>query len=93
MGLLEYDDEVVRVDEEVGIALPTNRWYKPKEGALVTFDPEVATYQQLPYIFEAGVAAEVATQDGTGSGYIYAYAMPSTAMNTLNTYSIEGGDN
>jgi len=93
MGRLEYDNDIKRVDESVGIALPTSRAYNPRLGGTVTFDPVEATFQQLPYIFEAGVAAEVATQDGAGTDYIYAYAMPTTAMNTLNTYTIEGGNN
>lgn len=93
MGRLAYDNTVKRVAESVGIALPTNRNYNPQIGATIAFDPVEATFQQLPYLLEAGVAAEVATQDGAGSDYIYAYAMPTTAMNTLNTYTIEGGNN
>jgi hypothetical protein len=51
-----------------------------------------STFEQLPYIFEAGIAQETATQDGTGSGYIYAYVASTTSQNTTNTYTIEGGD-
>lgn len=93
MGLLEDQREIKHVDEEVGIALPTTRAYVPKLGAQITFDPIEATFQQLPYIFEAGVSIETPTQDGAGSDYIYAYAMPATAQNTIETYTIEGGDN
>ena len=93
MGLYEYDNDVTHVDEEVGIALPTNRYYNPRVGGVFAFDPVEATFQQLPYIFEAGVAAESPTQDGSGSDYIYNYVMPTTSMNTLNTYTLEGGDN
>lgn len=92
-GALAYDDDVKRVAESIGVAMPPNRNYKPRLGGTVKFNPVEATFQQLPYLFEAGVAAEVATQDGAGTDYIYAYAMPTTAMNTLNTYTIEGGDN
>lgn len=93
MGRIAYDNEVKRVAESVGIALPTTREYVPRLGATLALDPVEATFQQLPYIFEAGVAAESPTQDGTGSGYIYAYSMPTSAMNTLNTYTFEGGNN
>ncbi len=92
-GLLEYDNEVKRVDEEIGIALPTTRFYNPRVGATVTFDPVEATFQQIPYLLEAGVSAETPTQDGAGTGYIYAYAMPTSGMNTLNTYTLEAGNN
>lgn len=93
MGRQAYDNANKRVDESVGIAMPTNRSYVPKLGGTMAFDPVEATFQQLPYFFEAGVAAESPTQDGTGSGYIYAYSMPTTAMNSLNTYTLEGGNN
>ncbi len=85
--------EVKHVGENVGQALPTTRNYTPKLGAEIVFDPVEATFQQLPYIFEAGVSTETPTQDGTGSGYIYAYAFPGTAENTIKTYTLEYGDN
>jgi hypothetical protein len=93
MGLLEDLREITHVAESVGIALPTNRAYIPKLGCKVTFDPIEATFQQLPYILEAGVSIESPTQDGGGTDYIYAYAFPTTALNTLETYTIEMGDN
>ncbi len=93
MGLMEDQREIKHVAEEVGIALPTTRNYTPKFAAAVNFDPIEATFQQLPYLFEAGVATEVPTQDGAGSGYIYAYTFPSTSLNALTTYTIEGGNN
>lgn len=93
MGLLSDDREIVHVEEQIGIAIPTTRAYIPKLGASFTFDPVEATFQQLPYIFEAGVSIETPTQDGSGTDYIYAYSFPTTAKNTLRTYTIEGGDN
>jgi len=93
MGMLTDNQEVKHVDEEVGIALPTTRAYIPKLAAGIKFDPVEVTPQYILYILEGGVAAESATQDGTGSGYIYAYAFPGTSLGTLNTYTIEGGNN
>ncbi len=92
-GLLEDDAEIKFVEEQIGIALPTTRNFTPKTGSKITLDPIDATFQQLPYLFEMGVAEEVATQDGAGTGYIYAYAMPTTAINALSLYTIEGGNN
>lgn len=92
-GNLEDRREVVFVPESTGIATPTNRTYIAKfEGALSVAESP-ATFEQLPHIFEAGVAAEVGTQDGAGSDYIYAYNSPTTTANTINTYTIETGDN
>ena len=93
LGRLQYDNDNKRVAESIGQALPTTREYNSRLGATVAFDPVEATFQQLPYLFEAGVAAESPVQDGAGSDYIYAYSMPKTSMNTLSTYTIEHGNN
>ncbi len=93
MGSREYDYDIVQVMEEVGIAMRTNRFYNPRLGAKFNLDPVEATFQQLPYIFEGGVSIETPTQDGAGSDYIYNYKMPYTAMNSIRTYTFEGGDN
>lgn len=93
IGLLNDQREIVHVPEQIGIAMPTDRVYIPKFAAAVTFDPVEATFQQLPYLFEAGVEAETPTQDGSGTDYIYAYSFPGTSIPTLRTYTIEGGDN
>lgn len=93
MGSFEDMREVVNVEEDIGIAIQTTRAYIPKLGAKIVLDPIEATFQQLPHIFECGVAEETPTQDGAGTGYIYAYAHPTTAMQALATYTGEVGDN
>lgn len=92
-GVMDDERTIENVPENIGIAIPTTRNYIPKKGAVIRFDPVVATFQQLPYILEAGVAIESPTQDGAGSDYIYAYSYPTTALNTIETYTIEYGDN
>ena len=91
MGLLEDQREIKHVDEQIGVALPTTRAYVPKLGAQIAFDAIEATFQQLPHILEAGIRTDTPASDG--SGYVYEYAMPTTAVNTIKTYTIEGGDN
>lgn len=91
MGLLEDQREIKHVDEQIGVALPTTRAYVPKLGAQITFDAIEATFQQLPHILEAGIRTDTPASDG--SGYVYEYVMPTTAPNTIKTYTIEGGDN
>lgn len=93
MGLLEDERAIKHVNESVGIAIGTTRAYVESVGAVVKFDPIEASFQELPYIFEAGIAIETPTQDGVGSGYIYEYIAPETTLNTIRTYTIEGGDN
>ena len=79
--------------EDVGILGGTDRAYIPMVGGELTMEGP-ATYEQLPYIFEAGVAAEVGTVDSGTSAtpYIYEYIWASTAQPTLKTYTIEAGD-
>jgi hypothetical protein len=57
-------------------------------------DSVPATFQHLPYIFEAGIkTVNTGATDTGGSGKIYAYAMPTTSPNTIRTFTLEGGDN
>lgn len=93
MGLMEDLREVVHVEESIGIAQQTTRAYIPKLGCSIELDPVEATFQQLPYLFEMGVNVETPTQDGAGTGYVYAYSMPTTAINAPATYTVEMGDN
>lgn len=82
---------VVFPEEEVGYLPGLDRSYAPALLAEIEFAETEATYEQLPYILEAGVAAEVVTAD-TGSSYIYQYLWPTTSQNTINTYTLEWGD-
>lgn len=91
MGLLDDERDPKHVEESIGVAQPTTRAYIPKLGCKVVFNPVEATFQQLPYLFEAGVAIESPTNDGTG--YVYAYAVNTTSIQTIETYTIEMGDN
>jgi hypothetical protein len=91
-GVLHDRREVVFPKENVGIMGGTTRSYISKQWSEIPFDSVEATFEQLPYPLEAGVAEETPTQDGTGSGYVYAYVVPETAQNVHRTYTIEGGD-
>lgn len=92
MGMIKDGREWIRPQENVGIAGGTLRKYLARQWSELAMPEVEATYEQLPYIFEAGVAIETPSADGTGSGYIYNYLSPTTAQNTLRTYTIEGGD-
>lgn len=93
MGTIQDDREVTFVEEDVGYISGIDRTYIAKLGGSITFDEVPATFEQLCYILEAGIIAETPAQDGAGSGYIYDYVFPTTAANTIRTYTIEGGDN
>jgi len=80
-------------EEDVGILSGTDRTYVPKELVSISMDSVPATFEQLPHLFEAGIMTDTPAQDGSGSGYIYQYDVPTTAAATIKTYTIEGGDN
>ncbi len=93
LGTIENRLTTVFPEEDVGYLGGLDRAYIPKVLAALDMESVPATYEHLPHIFEAGIAVEVATQDGAGTDYIYAYVHPTTAINTLKTYTIEAGDN
>lgn len=93
LGTLEDTREVVHADEDVGILMGTDRAYIPVLGGAITFEEVEATYEQVMHIFEAGIK-KVGTPvtDTGGSGKIYTYPFPTTSQNTVQTYTIEAGD-
>lgn len=91
-GTLEDQRELTHVDEDIGYLSGVDRTYTGKYLAVLEMEEIEATFEQLPYILEGGVIAETPAQDGAGSGYIYEYPFPTTAANTIRTYTLEGGD-
>lgn len=85
--------EVVLVEENVGYISGTTRSYTPFVEAALTMGDTPATFEQLPYILNASIKGETPAQDGSGSGYIYEYDLPTNAAATLYAYTIEAGDN
>jgi len=90
-GMPDDQRETMFVDEHVGYLSGVDRTYVPKLLAALTSEGE-ATFEQLPYLLNAAVENSAGVQDGAGSGYVYTYDLPTTAQNTLKTYTIEGGD-
>lgn len=86
------DSPIERVEEDVAYLSPVIRTYKPYEGVTIPFPQTPATFEQLPYVLEAAIDAATPAQDGTGSGYVYEYALPTTSKPTVRTYTIEAGD-
>lgn len=93
MGTLEDSRPVEVVEESVGMLMPTNRSYIPSYEALLSMDSTPATFQQILHLLEAGIMTATPVQDGAGSDYVYTYNFPTTAVPTIKTYTIEGGDN
>ena len=78
--------------EDIGYLSHVDRSYISLKGAKVTLASTPATFEQICHILEMGVKTATPVRDGSGSGYVYTYALPTTAQNVIKTYSIQGGD-
>ncbi len=93
-ALMPNDDQKkVRPEENIGFSSGVTRQYTPQKFASLTFPSTEATFQGIQHILEAGVKTVTPVQDGVGTDYINAYPLPSGDVNTIKTYTIEGGDN
>jgi hypothetical protein len=93
MGAIEDQRETVFVAEDIGYLSGVDRTYVPKLLGALALDSVPATYEQLPHLLEMAIKAiGTGAADGTGSDKIYDYVLPTTAANTIKTYTIEGGD-
>jgi hypothetical protein len=92
MGVPEDQREKVFPDEHIGYLSRVDRAYEPFQGGGLELESVEATYQQLLHILEMGVETATPTQDGTGSDYIYQYDFPTTAKNTIKSYTVEAGN-
>ncbi len=83
----------VMPDENIGFTSKVTRQYTPQKIAEMKFPSTEATFQQILHPLEGGIKAVTPASDGVGSGKIYSYPLPYQDMNTIKTYTIEGGDN
>lgn len=92
--MIEDTRAIKFIPEDVGILPGTDRTYTRVLGGALLLEAVEATYEQLPHILEMSVkAVTTGVADGSGSGKVYTYTFPTTAVPTLKTYTIEGGDN
>lgn len=100
-GAIDNTQMVVFPDENIGYVGGVDRSYVPFKGATWTMPAIEATFEQVIHMFEAGIKkVTTGAADGSGSGKIYAYAMPTTqacdmssSTRPIQTYTIENGDN
>jgi len=93
VGTIEDQRELTVVEEDTGFFSGGDRVYISKLLGALSMDDTPATFEQLPYILEAGVKAVQTGASGGGSAKLYTYTFPTTTPNTLANYTIEGGDN
>lgn len=96
MGKIKDRQEVVNPPERVGKIGPTTRSYIPRTGSEVPLDGD-ATFEQLAYIFNAGIYAATGTTDTssaiTRTWTVQASSSDPLATTDLNTLVVESGDN
>ena len=93
-GTLRDDREVMFGTEDVGILGGTDRSFTQKLQASLAMSETEATFEQLPYILEGGIKkVGTGSADGLGTDKIYTYPLSTTAINTIQAFTIEGGDN
>lgn len=93
VGTISDNREVVFPEEDVGLLPGTDRSYIPRLEAGISFESTEATFELLPYIWEAAIKkVGSGSSDSSGSGYIYDYDLPTTSKNNIQAFTIEGGD-
>src|SRR3990172_5928405 len=93
IGMILDNIQIQRVSEDVGIVSGTTRTNIPMKGGSLALGQTPASFEQFLHILEMSIKTVSASQDGAGTDYVYTYAFPTTAVNTIKTYTIEGGDN
>lgn len=96
-GTLEDLRETTFPEEDIGIFGGVDRVYTPKTGGQLVLDETPATFEQLPHIFDAGIANATPTTDAS-SAFIRTYTLPIASTDAkestdLQTYSFKCGDN
>ena len=96
IGTIQDNLTTVFPAEDVGILVGTDRNYIPKAEAMLALAETEATFEQLPYLFEAGIRHVTPSTDTPGYKYEYIVPVASTdslASTDLQTFTFEGGDN
>lgn len=87
------DSPLVYPPQDVAISGGTDRSHRPFKKASITFPKGVPTFQQAPLFFEMGVkAVGTGAADGSGSGKVYAYPLPTTGPNSIKSFTVEAFD-
>jgi hypothetical protein len=92
LGVIKDERDIVWPEEDVGILGGTDRNYEARRWSELAMPAVEATFNQLPYIFNAGIQLVTGSADTGGSGYIWSWKASVTSQNNTRTYTIEGGD-
>lgn len=93
-GVLKDLREVEEHEEDVGILGGTDRTDIVAYKGGIDLAATPLTFEQFPYILAMAFGGPTTgAADGSGSDKIYTTNVPTTSLPTLQTYTVEGGDN
>lgn len=93
-GVLKDLREVEEHEEDVGILGGTDRTDVVALKAGIDLAAVPLTFEQFPYILAMAFGGPTTgAADGVGTDKIYSVNVPTTSIPTLQTYTVEGGDN
>ena len=91
-AMISDDLDIVFPPEEIALIPASTRSYIPKTGGAILMEETPLTFEQLPYILDAGIDNASPSQDGAGTDYIYIYTFPTTVAKSPKSYTLEGQD-
>ncbi len=91
-AMISDDLDIIFPPEDIALIPGSTRSYIPKTGGVVLMEETPLTFEQLPYILDAGIDNDSPAADGGGSGYVYAYVFPTTVAKSPKSYTLEGQD-
>lgn len=92
-GTLEDARTLKFVDENLGYISQIDRTYVPAYLGKISFDSIEANFEQMPYLFAAGIKNTTSgSADTPGSDYVWTYPMATTAQQLPRTFTLQGGD-
>lgn len=82
------------IEEQVGSMLPPGNQYTAHYEGQVTMEEVEATFEDLPLILDCAIdVVQTGTVNTGGSGYTYTYTQSTDGTETVNTVTLEVGDN
>jgi hypothetical protein len=93
-NFLEDERVVKQLEENIGYLTDTTTSYIPFINAGLSLNQTEATFEQLQYLFVMACGGSTTgSADGAGSDKIFTTNLPTTALPTTTSYTIEAGDN
>jgi hypothetical protein len=90
---IESGKVINRPKENVGLLLTPLRSVKVYEQASLDIPEIEATFEQVQYMFEAGVKAILTGAADGAAAKVYDYLLDKATANTIKTFTVKSGDN